>query len=217
MPARLALFALTLAALGLAACTSAPRPPGPSAGDCRVIGVSSNGWHAGVYLPAELFDEAGPLRRAFPAAHHFAIGWGDAAAYPGPLGPINGTAAILWPTPSVLHIAALPRDPRTAYRQTYRNVALSEAGLAALIARLEAEFALSETGDLVFTEPGLDPRGSAFFKARSRYHAFNTCNVWLAARLGEAGVPAGWSGGHLLPSSLMRQLGRAAPSACPEA
>lgn len=205
---------VTLALL-LAACTSAPRAPGPSAGDCALIGVSSNGWHAGLYLPASAFPETGPLRRAFPEAAWFAIGWGEVDAYPGPLGPLNGARAILWPTPSLLHVAHLPRDPRAAYRQSWRNVAVSEAGLDALTARLEAELILDETGAAISSGPGLDPRGSAFLEARSRYHAFNTCNVWLAARLNEAGVPAGLSGLHLFPQSLMRRLETRALPDCP--
>jgi len=189
--------------------------PGASGADCRLIAVSSNGWHAGVYLPAAAFPADGPVRGAFPAARWFAVGWGDARAYPGSLNPFNGAAAILWPTRSVLHIAGLSADPRRAYRQDYVDVAVSAAGYRGLVAALESELALDEADRPIRVADGLDPRGSGFYAARSRYHLFNTCNVWLAARLKESGLPTGWPGGRLLPGGLMRSLARRAPDACP--
>jgi len=129
--------------------------------------------------------------------------------------PLNSVAAIVWPTGSVLHVAALGRDPRDVYLSEFRNVALSDEGLTTLVAALEAELALDGQGAPLPVADGLDPRGSAFLAARSPYHAFNTCNVWTAARLREAGLDTGWTGGHLLPSRLLDRLERTAPSACP--
>jgi uncharacterized protein (TIGR02117 family) len=206
------LFALG-ALWGLAGCAVADRSPPPRAEACVLAAVSSNGWHAGFYLPAETFPEDGALRAAFPDAAWFAIGWGDARAYPR-LGVYEAVSSIAWPTPSVLHVAAMNRDPRGAYRQDYRNIALSTDQAARLAADIEAELALREDGQVDTAGPGLDPRGSAFLKARSRYHALNTCNVWIARRLEDAGVETGWSGGHLLPASLLRALSRRAPEMC---
>jgi hypothetical protein len=31
--------------------------------------------------------------------------------------------------------------------------------------------------------------GGRFYRSRERYHAFNTCNVWVARALREAGCP----------------------------
>jgi len=207
-----ALFAV-LALWALAGCAGADRPPAPSAEACVLAAVSSNGWHAGFYLPADAFPEHGPLRDAFPEAAWFAIGWGDARAYPR-LGVYEAVSSVAWPTPSVLHVAAMNRDPRGAYRQDYRNIALSDDQAGRLAVEIEAELALNAQGRVETAGPGLDPRGSVFLKGRSRYHALNTCNVWLARRLEASGVETGWTGGHVLPASLLRALSRRAPEAC---
>lgn len=213
MPA--AMCALMAAAfMVLSACTRPAPVAAASANDCELIAVSSNGWHANFYLPAGALPADGPLRTAFPDARWFSIGWGDASAYVSGVNLPNSIAAIAWPTPSVLHVAGLQRDPREAYLSEYRDVALSGEALAIVIEALEAELVL-DAGAPRFVADGLDPRGSAFFAGRSTYHAFQTCNVWTAARLRDAGVDVGWTGGHLLPSSLLSRLERTAPSSCP--
>ena len=211
------LYAAVIAAIGLlaSACAQGGARPEPlAASDCTVIAVSENGWHAGLYLPAEAFEAGSPLRAAFPQADWFAIGWGDAQAYPGPLGPINGTAALLWPTPSVVHLAGLDRDPRRAYRQDYVDIAVTDAQRTRLITAIEAEFTRADDAGPERLADGLDSRGSAFFAARSSYHLFNTCNAWLARRLEEAGLETGWTPGHVAPASLSRALQRNTPQSC---
>ena len=206
---------IAAALLTLNACTRpAPVPPA-GADDCHLVAVSSNGWHANFYLPANALPPGGPLQTAFPDARWFAIGWGEASAYVDGVNLANGVAAIVWPTASVVHVAALQRDPRDAYLSEYREVALSGEGLAILVSALESELARDGEGAPRFVAGGLDPRGSAFLAGRSTYHAFQTCNVWAAARLREAGVDVGWTGGHLLPGTLLSRLGRTAPSSCP--
>ncbi|MCC5996830.1 MAG: DUF2459 domain-containing protein, partial [Oceanicaulis sp.] len=194
---------------------AAPPAPPPAPDDCTLIGVSSNGWHGGVYLPADAFEPDSALRQRFPGARWFAIGWGDVRAYPGPLGPVNGFTAIAWPTGSLVHAAGLARDPREAYAQDYVDAALSAEGLARLTGAIEAELARDAAGAAIEAGPGLDPRGSAFFEARSSYHLFNTCNVWLARHLRAAGLDTGWPGGHVLPATLIARLEARAPQTCP--
>ncbi|MGY6662058.1 MAG: DUF2459 domain-containing protein [Glycocaulis sp.] len=206
---------LTALILVLGACTRPAPVVAASADDCELIAVSSNGWHANFYLPASAFPADGPVREAFPDARWFSIGWGDAGAYVDGANPLNSIAAIAWPTPSVVHLAALERDPREAYLSEYRNVALSGEALGIIVEGLEAELVLDEAGAPRFVAEGLDPRGSAFLAGRSTYHAFQTCNVWAAERLREAGLDVGWTGGHLLPASLLGRLERTAPSTCP--
>ncbi len=204
--------ATAAAGLALTACASDP-PAAPPRDDCRVIAVSSNGWHAGVYLKADDFPADGPIRAAFPDASWFAVGWGDARAYRASIRPADAVQAVLWPTPSSLHVAGLRQDPRTAYGQAWTDVALTQAGARRLAAALEAELARGADGQAVVLGPGLDPDRSLFLAGRSRYHAFNTCNVWMARHLNDAGAHTGWPPGRLLPGGLMRALS-AGPSAC---
>lgn len=204
-----------LAALTLAACAGSPRAPGPSAGDCALIHVSSNGWHTRVHLPAAAFPADGPLRRAYPEADWLSIGWGDAGAYPNPLTFSRGAAALLWPTDSVLHVSGHMRDPRTAYRLDFQTVAVSQTGLTGLAAELERDLALDDAGEPFFVAPGLGGRSSRFYAAQPSYHVLRTCNVWMADRLAGAGLPTGWSAVHFFPGTLMGRLERRALPACP--
>ncbi len=196
----------------LAACAGAPAP-GLREGPCVQAGLGATGWHANLYLPAEAFNAEGPLRRWRPDADWFAIGWGDARAYRG-LGPLNGAGAVLWPTRSVLHAAWFDRDPRLAYAGDEMGLALAPDKARALADAIEQDLALSAAGRVRVQGEGLDPRGSAFLAAAPRYHLFQTCNVWLARQLEAAGVETGWTGGHLLPGSLLRAVKRAAPQSC---
>ena len=214
-PAALNRLRLGLAALGcaaLAACAGGPEPHAPQGG-CVQAGLGSTGWHANLYLPARAFDPDGPLRRWRPEADWFAIGWGDARAYRG-LGPLNGAGAIAWPTRSVLHAAWFARDPRTAYAGDEIGLALTPDQARALADAIEQDLALDLDGAVRVEGAGLDRRGSAFLAAEPRYHLLRTCNVWLARRLEAAGVETGWTGGHLLPRSLLRSVRRNAAQSC---
>lgn len=193
------------AMLTLAAC--AGRPVAPPEGECTLIAVTSTGWHAGLYLPAGAFAPDSPVRRAFPRARHVWVGWGEARAYPGPLTLAKAVRAIAWPTPSVVHVSAHERDPRTVFGQAHVDVAVSARTLDRLAAQIEAEIAGGPVA------PGLTGE-SAFFPARSSYHALKTCNVWLAQALEEAGIETGWTPGHLAPRSLLRAVERRTPRRC---
>lgn len=195
-------------ALLTAACASPPEAPGPRAGDCVRIAVTSNGWHAGLYLPATAFDPVGEVRTRFEDADWFAVGWGDARAYPEPLTVSHAFTAIAWPTASLVHVSAHDRDPRMRFRQQHLDVAVSEDTLGRLAGMIESEITGPATQDGLYAD-------SAFFPARSRYHAFETCNVWLAQTLEASGLETGWTPGHLLPGSVLRALEPRTQSACP--
>ncbi|PWE17862.1 hypothetical protein DDZ18_07915 [Marinicauda salina] len=199
----------------LAACAgSADRPPPPGPGDCAMIAVSAGGWHTEIHLPARAVAPASPLRRLYPDAAWYAVGWGDAEAFRRGITPVSAVTALAWPTPSVLHVAAFDRPPDEALNREFVDVAVSEAGLARLAAEIDAAFALDEAGAPRPAGAGWYGPDSGFVHAAPRYHLFHTCNVWTAARLSEAGAPAGAPGTHLLPRSLMRRLSARAAGDC---
>lgn len=145
-------------ALLTAACASPPEAPGPRAGDCVRIAVTSNGWHAGLYLPAAAFDPGGEVRTRFKDAGWFAVGWGDARAYPEPLTVSRAVTAIAWPTASLVHVSAHDRDPRTLFRQKHLDVVVSEEMLERLAGILETEITGPAAhdglyGDSAFSRP----------------------------------------------------------------
>ncbi|MFP4519741.1 MAG: DUF2459 domain-containing protein [Oceanicaulis sp.] len=205
---RFAAALASAASLALAACAGPREVSAPPAGDCTQIALSSNDWHAGLYLPASAFDPSGPVRTAFPDADFVAVGWGDARAYPGPLTVSRAVSAIAWPSKSVVHVSVHEREPSTAFRQDHVDVAVSTETLDRLAGLIAAEI----TGPPV--SAGLTRR-SAFFPGASRYHAFKTCNVWLAQTLEAAGIETGWTPGHVRPGSLLRAIARTQPQTCP--
>lgn len=209
-PERMRRMAMAAAAVVLSGCAGVPPSDPPQADDCTVIALSSNGWHAGFYLPAAAFGVDSRVRAAFPDADWLAVGWGEVRAYPGPLTPGRAAAAIAWPTGGLVHVSAHGRDPRAGLRQDHLDLAVSSQTLDRLAGLIEAEI----TGPPV--APGL-ARESAFFPARTSYHALRTCNVWLAQRLELAGIETGWTPGHLLPGSLLRAVERRTPRTCPAA
>jgi uncharacterized protein (TIGR02117 family) len=200
----------TVAALAcagaLAACAGADRPPAASAGDCVTVGVSQTAMHTDFYLPARAFEPGSPIRRLYPDARWFSIGWGDAQAYQHGTTVPTAIAAGLWPTPSVLHVTALDRDPRQAMNSEYADLGLSEEGMAALVARLDASFETDADGNPQPTMEGKIAGRSVFAASEERYHAFNTCNVWSARRLREAGASIAIPDLMLLPGWLRGQV-----------
>ena len=198
-----------LTALALSAC-AAPHGAAPVQGpDCTRFAVTSTGWHAGLYVPADAFDRGGRVRAQFPDARWFWIGWGEHRAYPGPLTARRAVTAAAWPTASLVHVSAHARDPRSVFAQDHVDVAVSQAVLERLATLIEAEI----TGPA--RQRGLT-RDSAFFPASSSYHVFQTCNVWLAQTLEAAGLETGWTPGHWRPASLLRAVERRTPRACPQ-
>src|SRR5690606_3459244 len=95
-----------LIALLTAACASPGAPP-PTADDCVRIEVWSNGWHTNLVFSADDLADDHPLRRRFPEARRFLVGWGERDYYreenPGLL---TGLRAALLPTPSVVQVIA---------------------------------------------------------------------------------------------------------------
>ena len=100
---------------------------------------------------------ASPVRRLFPDARAYAIGWGDGEAFPGTLTPGKAVRALAWPTSSVLHVHARSRAPgqgagRGVGRGEGVTVALARAGLAHLAARIEADVGEVEVDEDVEAE-----------------------------------------------------------------
>ncbi len=216
MPRTLRRIVLTCAALALIAAAANPRAlaPPPSPGDCRLATVASNGFHTTLYMPAEAFPLAGPLRAAFPSARWFAIGWGDETFYRQGPGVRRAVDAAIPPSPSVLHVIALNRRPDEAIRADTVDIALSHSGFAQLAQDLEAEIARDATGAPVVVGPGQWPGRSLYFRSPRSYHALQTCNVWTARLLVRAGAPV--NAPISAPAQILTgQLALFAPRRCP--
>ena len=166
---------------------SLPEPGEPS----KTIYLVRHGWHAGIVvkrkdIPAGIW----PQHNDFPDAEYLEVGWGDRDYYMTPSPHIGITLkAGLLPTASVLHIVGFRGSVARYFpRSEVIRIELSETGFQRLCSYLESSYALDEVGRSQPLGPSLYGNGH-FYLSREHYHAFNTCNVWTARGLRDAGCP----------------------------
>jgi uncharacterized protein (TIGR02117 family) len=177
----------------LCACASPPEdlsPPGPGEPSITIYLVR-HGWHAGIVVKrADIPAGIWPQHNDFPDAEYLEAGWGDKDYYmtPSPHLGITLKAGFL-PTASVLHIVGFSGSVTRYFpRSEVIRIELSEAGFQRLCSYLENSYALDEAGRSQPLGPSLYGAGQ-FYLSQESYHAFNTCNVWTARALREAGCP----------------------------
>ncbi len=178
----------TLAALAialLAGCTTAPE----RSGVVTPIHVVTHGWHTGVVIPTALLVAEQPaLAQRFGSDGWLEIGWGDAGFYQANTVTLSlAVPALLWPTPSVVHLVAVA-DPQLTFGPHRRHtLCVDERQLQQMVAEIAAAFAVDEQGQPLMMGPGLYG-DSQFYQGRDSYHMLRTCNSWTAERLATAGV-----------------------------
>lgn len=151
----------------------------------------NHGWHTGIAVRRrDLLAVIPELVRDFPDGAYLELGWGDDGFYRADRAGLGlALRAILWPTASVLHVVALPSAPQDYYPDG-EVVALTvpRAGYEKLLTFMGKSFQ-RPTGK----EPERLGRGlygkSRFFGAMGNFHAFNTCNTWVARSIKETGFP----------------------------
>ena len=88
-----------------------PRVTAATAGDCIELHLYSNGYHSDIGAPVSIFPENHPLRRLYPEAETFLIGWGDETFYQSDGANLwLGVDALIPPSPSVLLWVLLPNS-----------------------------------------------------------------------------------------------------------
>ncbi|MGE0739856.1 MAG: DUF2459 domain-containing protein [Hyphomonadaceae bacterium] len=195
----------------------APDVAPATADDCVELHLYSNGYHSDIGAPAEIFPADHPLRRLFPEARSFLIGWGDQRFYYSDGANLwLGLDALIPPSPSVLHIA-YNAGPSSTYLGPNDDlaVAVSHEGAARFVAYVDRALALDAQGEPIRTSDGKVIGRSAFLRSRGSFHLFNVCNQWMARALRAAGVDvnarAAWLAGPLI-----RQARRNGARACTE-
>ena len=196
--------------------TPAPNVPQPTRDDCILLHMWSNGYHSDLGVPAEVFVQNHPLRRLFPNASSFLIGWGDEAFYRSDGANLwLGLDALIPPSPSVMHVAYnAAASSRYLGPNDDAPIAVSLEGAKQLVAYFDAALVLDAKHNVVIVAPGKVIGRSAFLRTRGSFHLFNVCNQWLARALRAAGVDvnarAAW-----LAGGLIEQVHRADRAACP--
>ncbi len=187
--------------------------PRASADDCVDVQIWSNGWHASFGLEAARLPPAHPLRRLYPGARHFLVGWGDADFYRSDGTDLaRGLKALLPGGATTVHvIAAASPVADTFIPAQLAAVGLSHAGAAQLAEALADSLARDAAGDAIPIAPGQHGGGSRFLAGRGEFNLFNVCNQWAARVLRQAGVGvnAAWV---YRGDWLVAQVERAAPS-----
>ncbi|MGF1500357.1 MAG: DUF2459 domain-containing protein [Paracoccaceae bacterium] len=193
---------------GLLWLSLAPGDPALYPGEAVTVTVIDHGYHAGLAVriadlrAAALMAEPEAAHRLetlaslWPEARWLEIGWGDADFYRATRTPADlelglTVRALFWPTPSTLQVVPLWQRPSEAFARSPRvALGLSEAGFRRLADRLGRDLTL-RGGRPVYLGPSLYGPG-AFLAAEPSYHAFRTCNQWVAGLLRAAGVPSSW-------------------------
>lgn len=211
---------LTLIAVSVFAYLYAPIPAPnvrpATAGDCVELHLYSNGYHSDIGAPASIFPENHPLRRMYPDAQSFLIGWGDQAFYYSDGTDLwLGLDALIPPSASVFHIAY-----NAAQSSVYLGpnddtaVAISHEGASRFVAFIDRFLVLDAQGNPVRTSDGKVVGRSAFLRSRGSFHLLQVCNQWMARALRAAGVDvnarAAWLAGPLI-----RQVRKVGQTSCP--
>lgn len=181
---------LALACVLLFAGCAAPAASMSGEPKTKVVHIVDHGWHTGIALARADLPEGFPALADFAAAEQLEFGWGDAEYYPAQDPSVwLGTKALLWPTPSVLHVAAIRGDVAASFpASTIIRIELSADGLQRLSEFIRTEFQLDPQGRPVAVARGLYGDGR-FYRARGKFYFPRTCNWWIAEALAAAGIP----------------------------
>ncbi len=182
-----------LAALGFWALTGT-RPvlgaPKATAGDCVAVGIWSNDWHTSFSLAAEVLPPDHPLRRLYPRARYFLVGWGDADFYRSDGTDIGlGLKALLPGGATVVHVIAASRPAEESFIPAdLVEIGVSHAGAARLASALSDSLTLDPSGAAIQIAEGQHGPMSRFLAGRGAFDLFTVCNQWTARTLRRAGV-----------------------------
>ncbi len=193
----------------LAVCTATPTVSA-AAMECEApknFYVVSHGWHTGLVVDRrDLIERVPEIGSDFGTVKYLEIGWGDQRFYQAR--DVNyGLAlrAVLFPTSSVLHIVEVPNSPRHYFSGSeVVEVSVPQTGYGKLLDFVAGSFSRTSSNDVMKLGRGLYGKGQ-FYHAVGRFHAFNTCNTWVAKAMGETGYPI--SKGTITVRGLMSQLG----------
>jgi uncharacterized protein (TIGR02117 family) len=176
------------------ACAAVVAEQSASPVDCRQVSrffVVSHGWHTGLVLDGSDLVALLPELKSRVGGNAFVeIGWGDEAFYrAGTITAGLALRALFQPTPSVLLVVAFDVGPRQYFpRSKVLELTVPAAGYDEVLKFVVRTFQRSADGALLPLGPGLYG-DSGFYAARGKFHAFNTCNTWVAEAIERTGFP----------------------------
>ena len=184
-------FAGGCAAPNLFRGQSPHHPEAETPGLTRTVYVVGHGWHAGIILDtAEIDANDWPEIADFKHRRYVEVGWGDEGFYRSKSVSLGLAArAIFTPTPSVLHVVGFDVHPQQVFvGSDLIELRVSEEGYRRMCRSIQETYALDANGRSESLGPGMYG-DSRFYRARGSYYYPNTCNVWTAKTLQQAGLP----------------------------
>jgi len=192
----------------LASCMATPTVPA-AAMECeapRTFYVVSHGWHTGLIVDRrDLIQRVPELKNDFGHIKYLEIGWGDQRFYQAQTVKFGlALRAVFFPTSSVLQIVEVPVSPQHYFSGSeVVEVSVPQTGYGKLLDFVAGSFSRTSSNDEMKLGRGLYGE-SWFYHAVGRFHAFNTCNTWVAKAIGATGYPI--SKGTITVRGLMSQL-----------
>jgi uncharacterized protein (TIGR02117 family) len=177
--------------------------------ETRVFYIVNHGLHTGIVVKrTDLAAMIPELGRDLDTGEFLEVGWGDEKFYQArTVTPALAIQAMLWPTASVLHLAAIPESPqRTFLKLEILEISVPGSGYQKLLQYIADTFERTPDDQITHLGPGLYGN-SHFYKATGSFHTFNTCNTWVAKAIETTGYPIS-SNGVIRAESLLSQLRR---------
>lgn len=157
----------------------------------RPIYIVSNGFHTGIIFRAsDLPRDVWPEVDAIPEHPYVEVGWGSEIFYRAKsITPAVVLGAAV-PNPSVLHVVGWDRTPEELFDSAGDLIRLEidDDQLRALCRHIHDSYERDAEGFPINLGRGIYG-DSRFFRAKGKYYFPNTCNVWTARGLQQAGVP----------------------------
>jgi len=155
----------------------------------RTLFLVSHGWHTGIVVERrDLVRLVPSLARDIGDEGAVEVGWGEERFYQARQTSVGmALRAVLQPNPSVLQVVPLPRPAREYFQPSdVKAIALEDEGYRALVAFVAESFTRTPEQELTRLSPSLYGSGW-FYRAEGSFHAFNTCNTWVAKAMAAAG------------------------------
>lgn len=178
--------------------------------------VVQQAWHTGIILKiSDIQAKDWPGIADFRPYAFIGLGWGDEAFYQSQENLFwHGLRAALWPTSSVIRLDTYYHNPVDYYSRHGRSLAmeLDEEQFSSLCSMLAGSF-IRDAQEKILPS-SLVPDSRHFYRAKGKYHLFNTCNTWVVRLLRNSGLSVRVFG-ILSARQLFRQL-QAQPEALPQ-
>lgn len=164
-----------------------------NAHDTQTVYLSTSGVHADIVIPVDLV--APELKAGLQysnSVQYLSFGWGDEIFFLntptwGDLTAKNACRALLWKSPSLMHVTRHRKD-----RSSWLPVVLSPEELRRVNQYIVASFEQNEDGEKILLPNSGYSTNDDFYRAVGSYSCLNTCNTWANRIFKDSGLYACW-------------------------